>query len=100
VAIGEVKGLPNYFMECLGYCVPDAEFGHDGSRPLTDDLKAGLFFIWDNAGDSGSAANWYEPNGIKRLFSSDQKWTIQDARKLTYEAWRLIHRPVCRSVVR
>lgn len=90
VAAGEIDELASYFMECLVYCVPDSKFGHSSSMPLTDDLKAVLFHIWDNTDEGGAAANWYEPNEVKKLFGTGQKWTMQEARSLASAAWNLL----------
>lgn len=87
VAAGEIGDLPSYFMECLVYCVPDDSFGHSEHAPLTDDLKAVLTYIWNRTAPDGEATNWYEPNGIKKLFATGQPWTMGDARQLTQKAW-------------
>ena len=87
VAAGKISALPSYFMECLGYVVPDNKYGHGGGTPLTDDLKAALYFIWNNTGDAGSGPRWYEPNEIKPLFGDGQKWSMADARSFAQAAW-------------
>ncbi|TYK44566.1 nucleotidyltransferase [Actinomadura decatromicini] len=87
VAAGKMDELPSYFMECLVYCVPDGHFNHQGETPLTDDLKAVLGYIWNRTDTGGEAQKWFEPNGIKQLFSTGQPWTMADARDLTAKAW-------------
>lgn len=84
---GKLTELPSYFMECLVYVVPDDQFGHAGSVPLTDDLKAVLLYIWNRTDTGGAGQNWYEPNDIKKLFGAGQPWSMQDARDLTAKAW-------------
>jgi hypothetical protein len=90
VAAGKISEMASYFVECLGYVVPDTEYGHGGATPLTDDLKAALYFIWDNTGDGESGARWNEPNGIKPLFGPGQKWSMADARNFARAAWNLL----------
>jgi hypothetical protein len=86
VTAGQVNELPSYFMECLVYRVPNRYFGSTSATPLTADLKAVLAYIFDATND-GTAASWYEPNEIKRLFGAGQPWTMQDARNLTLKVW-------------
>lgn len=87
VAAEQIEALPSYFMECLVYCVPDNLFNHQGATPLTDDITAVVKHIWNKTKPSGDAQNWYEPNGIKPLFSDGQKWSMEDAHQLTLKAW-------------
>lgn len=56
VKAGKITELPSFFMECLVYRVSDDKFGHGGSTPLTDDLKAVLSYIWNRTDEGGESA--------------------------------------------
>jgi hypothetical protein len=86
VTAGKINELPSYFMECLVYGVPNRYFGSTSFTPFTDDLRAVLAYIYGATND-GTAASWYEPNEIKKLFGPAQPWTIQDAHNLTLKIW-------------
>ncbi|MFF4345466.1 hypothetical protein ACFY00_36845 [Kitasatospora sp. NPDC001540] len=86
-AMGVIKDLPSYFMECLIYNVPN-----DVLRTGTfDDAFRGALI---HLGVQFNPWSWQarpddmvEPNGIKKLFGSGQKWTKDDGRKLVAAAW-------------
>lgn len=86
-AMGVIKDLPSYFMECLIYNVPDdvlkaASFDMALMGALQH-LKGQFgFWTWNGGPDT-----MVEPNGIKKLFGAKQKWTKDDARKLLDAAW-------------
>ncbi|WP_280200586.1 nucleotidyltransferase [Nocardia cyriacigeorgica] len=89
VDAGRIKELPSYFMECLMYRVPNSSFNHQSTTPLTDDLIEAIDYIWVETLEDGAARNWKEPNEIKPLFGSGQKWTLDDAHDLAREVWYL-----------
>ncbi|MDB5166981.1 MAG: hypothetical protein JWN26_126 [Candidatus Saccharibacteria bacterium] len=90
VLAGKINELPSYFMECLIYCVPNDRFNHEGNTPLRDDLIACIAYIYDQTtSPNAPAANWLEPNEIKSLFGSGQKWTIEQAHDLAFKVWVL-----------
>ncbi|MBF4996656.1 nucleotidyltransferase [Nocardia sp. BSTN01] len=89
VAAGRIKELPSYFMECLMYRVPNDHFNHLSDTPLTDDLTSATAYIWSATQEGGDALGWLEPNEIKPLFGSGQKWTMAEANTLMLEVWRL-----------
>jgi hypothetical protein len=91
VNAGKIDELPSYFMECLVYRVPNGKFGTGLFPTYTRDLKNVLSYIYEGTSDGGNAASWYEPNGIKKLFGSDQKWTMEDARNLAQQAWTFLN---------
>ncbi|MBE8471598.1 nucleotidyltransferase family protein [Streptomyces justiciae] len=89
VRLGEINDLPSYFMECLIYNVPDAvlkagslDTAFEGA--LTH-LRQQVHFWW---GDPNALI---EPNEIKKLFQSGQKWKIDDARQLLNAAWHYLN---------
>lgn len=89
VELKRIDPLPSYFMECLMYRVPNPYFDHGGDTPLTDDLISAVAYIWKNTEERGDAQDWFEPNEIKPLFGSGQKWTIEEAHNLMEEVWSL-----------
>lgn len=88
VAAGRIEALPSFFMECLVYCTPDSFFNHQSDTPLTDDFTAIVRHIWNKTKPDDSGKNWYEPNGIKPLFSEGQKWSMDDAHQLMLKTWQ------------
>jgi predicted nucleotidyltransferase len=86
VAAGSIKPLPSYFMECLAYRVPNAHFGSSGTNPLTADLISVVAYIFTEI-NQGRAGSWLEPNEIKPLFASTNKWTAEDAKSLMLGIW-------------
>jgi hypothetical protein len=85
-ANGIIKALPSYFMECLIYNV-------DNQSLQTGDLEQGfkvtLQFLYDRL-NSEPGSRMLEPNDIKYLFHSSQKWTIAEAKQLVEEAWKYL----------
>ncbi|MFF1643215.1 hypothetical protein ACFVXA_37510 [Streptomyces sp. NPDC058246] len=87
-AMGKIKRLPSYFMECLIYNVPDTALKNSFSldlafRAALDHLR-GQFNFWSLTANPDAMV---EPNGIKKLFGPGQKWTQSDARQLVTAAW-------------
>ncbi|MFJ6616202.1 hypothetical protein ACIQOW_01295 [Kitasatospora sp. NPDC091335] len=89
VAMGAVKELPSYFMECLIYNVPDEVF----KAPSLDQAFRGAlvclkhqfgFWSWNDPD------TMVEPNGIKKLFGPAQKWNKNDAQHLLGAAWNYL----------
>ncbi|MBF6259886.1 nucleotidyltransferase [Nocardia farcinica] len=87
VELGKIKALPSYFMECLMYRVPNYLFSHDSATPLTDDLRSAIVEIWAATKPDGPAKHWKEPNDIKPLFGSGQKWVMSDAHDLALQVF-------------
>jgi hypothetical protein len=87
-ALGVIKDLPSYFMECLIYNVPDPIFKNALSSDLAFQAALmhlkGQFNFWSL---TATPDTMVEPNGIKKLFGSGQKWTKDDARQLVTAAW-------------
>lgn len=87
-ALGVIKDLPSYFMECLIYNVPDPILKNALSLDLAFQAALmhlkGQFTFWSLTATPDAMV---EPNGIKKLFGSGQKWTKDDARQLVTAAW-------------
>ncbi|WP_433917388.1 hypothetical protein OIE50_50745 [Streptomyces canus] len=88
VALGVIKNVPSYFMECLIYNVPDPTLKNALSLDLA--FQAALMYLKGQFNFWSFSANpdaMVEPNGIKKLFAPGQKWTKDDARQLVTAAW-------------
>ncbi|MFE6055383.1 hypothetical protein ACFQ6N_31920 [Kitasatospora sp. NPDC056446] len=89
-AMGAIKELPSYFMECLIYNVPDDVLKAPSFDRTFEGALAHLryqfnFWAW-NADPNGMV----EPNGIKKLFGPTQKWSKDDAKQLLDAAWKYL----------
>ena len=82
-----INAKPSYLMECLAWNVPDAIL-------KTGDLDAGfhatLAWLWNHLTDNYTYKDWEEPNKLKYLFWSGQKWTLADAKQVVLETWRYL----------
>lgn len=82
-----ITAKPSYLMECLAWNVPDATL-------KTGDLDAGfratLAWLWNHLTDDYTYEDWEEPNKLKYLFWSGQKWTLDDAKQVVLGTWRLL----------
>nr|WP_134002559.1 nucleotidyltransferase [Streptomyces sp. 846.5] len=85
VAARAIKDLPSYFMECLVYNVPDQAL----LAPSFDQAFQGVLAHLRGNFDRwwGSTDAMTEPNEIKKLFGSTQKWQVNDGRQLVAAAW-------------
>lgn len=78
---------PSYLMECLVFNVGDYTLT---GGTLVDDFEATLAEL--DQGLRGFAhCNWLEPNGLKSLFGSEQKWTTEDAREVVFNTWKWLY---------
>ena len=84
---GTITRKPSYLMECLGYNVPN---GTLTTGDLDQGFRATLVWLWQNLTDNYARENWLEPNRLKYLFGSHQKWTVEDAKSVVLETWRLL----------
>jgi hypothetical protein len=87
VKAGRIDEVPSYLMECLTYVVQNPTLR---TGDLSAGFKATLFEIWDGLQTEGVYSKWIEPNGLKWLFGSSQKWTPDQAKDLVLETWRLL----------
>ncbi len=82
---GVIAPLPSYFSECLIYNVPDhvlltGSFD-DAVRSSLQEVYRQLTSPWPGT------SRMVEPNEVKKVFGSDQKWDEKDARDLVEGAW-------------
>jgi hypothetical protein len=85
-AKGKINDLPSYFMECLGYNVPNDVLKQGN---LDDGFRVTLVSLWERLKD-GSAWEMEEPNELKWLFKGEQKWTQDDAKSLVLATWNFL----------
>jgi len=86
VTDGKIQDLPSYFMECLGFNVPNDVLKEGG---LDAGFRATLVNLWERFKD-GSADEMVEPNWMKWLFKGAQKWTIDDGKSLILATWNYL----------
>lgn len=80
--------LPSYFMECLIYNVPDNILRSGYS--LSDGFRRTLYWLYQNLNDEYVYERWLEPNELKYLFWSGNKWSLSDAQKLVLRTWNYL----------
>lgn len=85
--LGHIDDMPSYFMECLVWSVPNNVLATGSS--LSIGFRATLAWVWSGL-DDGAAQRWKEPNEIKRLFRTDAKWSVDDAKALVLATWRYL----------
>lgn len=92
VDAGRMKVKPSYLMECLAYNVDNRDLmhGYDKSGWFQYALATMHNDLPPEAYDPN---DWEEPNGLKYLFGTDQKWTVDDARELTRKLWAYLEYP-------
>ncbi|MEU2223109.1 nucleotidyltransferase [Streptomyces sp. NPDC018347] len=86
---GVIKALPSYFSECLVYNVPDrillAGDFDDAVRASLLEIHRQLTSTWFGA------QRMVEPNKMKKVFGTGQKWDEKDAQNLIVSAWRYLN---------
>lgn len=83
---GTISDLPSYFMECLVWNVPNHTITTGYS--LDDGFRATLAHLLTNLiPDNFDKNDWREPNGLKRLFVDDSKWSRDDGLLLCRRTW-------------
>lgn len=81
-----MEAKPSYFMECLAYNVPDNDLKQGATT--SDWFRWALAWLHNNLRSSAYVReNWEEPNGLKYLFHSNQKWTVEDGREFVGKLW-------------
>jgi hypothetical protein len=83
----EIEAKPSYLMECLVWNVPDSTLR---IGDLDDGFRATLVWLWQHLDDQYVYENWHEPNQLKYLFWSGQKWTRADAKEIVLKTWQLL----------
>ena len=86
-AKGKIHELPSYFMECLGFNVPD-DILKKGD--LDAGFRATLVNLWQRLKDGSAAEDMVEPNWMKWLFKGTQKWSTDDAKSLVLATWNYL----------
>ncbi|MFJ8864134.1 hypothetical protein ACIRD8_37830, partial [Streptomyces sp. NPDC102451] len=87
-AQGVIEALPSYFSECLIYNVPNPVFLNGD---LDDAVSASLAEVYRQLDSATERQLMQEPNEIKMLFGSEQKWREQDALDLILHGWRYLN---------
>jgi hypothetical protein len=81
-----MKPKPSYFMECLAYNVPNEDLRHGSTNSAW--FRWNLAWLYNELLPSAYAyEKWSEPNELKYLFWSGNKWSIDDGRELTHKLW-------------
>ena len=82
-----IEAKPSYLMECLVWNVADSTLK---SGTLDSGFRSTLVELWQGLKDDGGYAEWAEPNDLKYLFRSSQKWSLSDARKVVLKTWQFL----------
>jgi hypothetical protein len=86
VDAGLMDEKPSYFMECLAYNLPDAELTQGSTTSAW--FRWSLAWLFNNLRPAEYVQqNWAEPNELKYLFHSSQKWSVEDGRELARKLW-------------
>lgn len=86
VKAGTIKPKPSYLMECMVWNVADATL-KTGSLSLG--FRATLAELWQGL-DKNGYDHWTEPNDVKYLFRSAQKWSVDDAKEVALASWNYL----------
>lgn len=86
VKAGTIKPKPSYLMECLVWNVADVTLK---TGNLSQGFRATLVELWQGL-DKDGFDQWTEPNNVKYLFRSDQKWSVEDAKDVVLGTWRYL----------
>lgn len=84
---GKIDAVPSYLMECLVWNVADSTLKQG---ILDTGFRATLIDLWSGLKEGGGYEDWLEPNELKYLFRSSQKWTPEIARQLVKKAWNYL----------
>lgn len=84
---GTIDAKPSYLMECLVWNIADSTLK---SGNLDQGFRATLVELWQGLADDGDWHDWTEPNEVKYLFRSGQKWSRSDAKEVVLETWRYL----------
>jgi hypothetical protein len=83
----DMKAKPSYLMECLVWNVPDTTLRIGN---LDEGFRAMLVWLWQHLDDQYVYEDWEEPNQLKYLFWSGQKWTRANAKEVVLKTWQLL----------
>lgn len=87
VRAGTIRAKPSYLMECLVWNVADSTLK---SGTLDSGFRSTLVELWQGLKDDGNYNDWTEPNDIKYLFRTGQKWSLSDAREVVLKTWQYL----------
>jgi hypothetical protein len=76
------EAIPSFLIECMCWNVPNSYF----IDTLHGSVRNCLIFMEENISKDG----WFEVNGIKPLFSDQQKWSKEQALTFAEEAWKYV----------
>jgi hypothetical protein len=86
VKSGMMKAKPSYFMECLAFNVPDNDLKQGTTTSAW--FRWALAWLYNNLRQAAYVReDWVEPNNLKYLFHSTQKWTVEDGRAFVGKLW-------------
>jgi hypothetical protein len=77
----------SYLIECLTFNCPDTCFL---APTWAERTRSVVSHIWHDTEETASERRWYEVNGIKYLFHSNQKWSREEARAFAHAAWQYV----------
>lgn len=81
----EIEPLPSYFMECLGYNVPNAILTRTTWKSTMEGALTHIYNALE--GPEPETGRWMEVNDIKYLFHPQQPWTRSDGRAFASCGW-------------
>ncbi|MFG6476915.1 nucleotidyltransferase [Microbacterium sp. P06] len=87
VDAGLSEEVPSYLMECLIFNCPDSHFTRSTWRSVMRGCLADIYNYTRVAEPTEQADRWFEANGAKFLFHSDQKWTRVQVHAFASAAW-------------
>lgn len=79
--------VPSFLLECMLWNVDNSHYGH---ASLYEDVEQAILYMYQRLESEELCDGWTEVNGIKPLFSKDQKWTREDARAFLIDAWNYV----------
>lgn len=83
-----IAAKPSYLMECLVWNLPNDILT---AGDLDDGFRTTLEWLYTHLTNKYVRENWVEPNGLKYLFGAHQKWTVDDAKQLVHETWKILY---------
>jgi hypothetical protein len=84
---GASPKVASYLVECLVYNCPSSCFL---APTWAERTRSVISHIWHDTEEASCERLWYEVNGIKFLFHTNQKWTRQEARSFAHAAWQYV----------
>lgn len=85
---GWTDAKPSYLMECLIWNVPDEIL--TAHVDIASTFQGTLLWLFHGLNEANQYRHWTEPNEMKLLFGSHQKWTPDDALEIVVAASRIV----------